>query len=125
MLISFIRQYFPRKLHDITNTMHYRYLSVICVMVVIAYAVGKGMETAFGRQWISSNTSGERSGTTPERVYRKQQGVSNRFSFPKVNVPNLTPDGSIRLIIKFILAHCGATCRSWLLIRFIAHLGAC
>ena len=95
------------------------------VMVVIAYTVGKGMETAFGRQGISSNTSGDRSGTTPERVYRKQQGVSNRFSFPKVSVPNLTPDGSIRLIIKFILAHCGTTCRTWLLIRFIAHLGAC
>ena len=38
------------------------------VMVVVAYTVGKGMETAFGRQGISSNTSGERSGTTPERV---------------------------------------------------------
>ena len=91
-------------------------------MVVIAYTVGKGMETAFGRQGISSYTSGERSGTTPERVQRKQQGVSNRFSFPKINVPSLIPDGSIRLIIKFIIAHCGATCRSWLLIR---HLGAC
>ena len=79
-------------------------------MVVIAYTVGKGMETTFGRQGISSNTSGERSGTTPERVYIKQQGVFNRFFFPKVSVPNFTPDGSIRLINKFILAHCGATC---------------
>ena len=57
--------------------------------------VGNGMETAFGRQGISCNTSGDRSGTTPARVYRRQHGVSNHLSFPKVNFPDLTPEESI------------------------------